>query len=175
MNGIFIDYFATQPFLLFYMIQRIQTVYLFLVVVINSLLLFIPLANINFSVLGEASYSLTSFRGTGATPEVILSPSLLLIFEAIIIALLALITIFLYNKRRIQIRLCTLNIFLNIGLILSIFFYLEKYVENTYGKVIIIDYKAGAYLPAISLFLLFLALRGVKKDEALVRSADRLR
>jgi hypothetical protein len=38
-----------------------------------------------------------------------------------------------------------------------------------------VSYKEGAYLPLIQIILVFLAQRSIKKDEELVRSADRLR
>jgi membrane protease YdiL (CAAX protease family) len=36
-------------------------------------------------------------------------------------------------------------------------------------------YQAGAYMVIVSLLFIYLALNGIKKDEELVRSADRLR
>jgi hypothetical protein len=38
-----------------------------------------------------------------------------------------------------------------------------------------IDYGLGMYLPVIALAFTFLANRGIKKDEDLVKSVDRLR
>ena len=38
-----------------------------------------------------------------------------------------------------------------------------------------IHYQAGVGMPALSVFLLWLANRAIRKDEALVRSSDRLR
>jgi hypothetical protein len=43
------------------------------------------------------------------------------------------------------------------------------------GPVPIIDYEFGAYLTIFPLFFIYLALRFIKKDEALVRAADRIR
>jgi hypothetical protein len=37
------------------------------------------------------------------------------------------------------------------------------------------SYQFGIFLPVISLLLLVLASRAIRKDEALVKSADRLR
>jgi hypothetical protein len=36
-------------------------------------------------------------------------------------------------------------------------------------------YKVGAALPVVSIVLLLLAYGGIRKDEKLIRSADRLR
>ncbi len=38
-----------------------------------------------------------------------------------------------------------------------------------------LHYRYGSYLPLVSLLFTFLAVRFVKRDEALIRSADRLR
>jgi len=39
----------------------------------------------------------------------------------------------------------------------------------------IVDYGVGAYLPLIPFVFIFLAIKAIKKDEALVRAADRIR
>ena len=43
------------------------------------------------------------------------------------------------------------------------------------GAKAAVTWALGAYLPLASLIFLFLAQRAIKKDEALVRAADRLR
>jgi hypothetical protein len=52
---------------------------------------------------------------------------------------------------------------------------LEQIVDYISGKTGEVRYKLGAILPIVSVILVFLATRAIKKDEDLVRSADRIR
>ena len=48
-------------------------------------------------------------------------------------------------------------------------------IHETGASMSNVQYQAGAGMPALSVLLLWLANRAIRKDEALVRSADRLR
>ena len=88
----------------FIMLQRIQTVYLLIIVALTIAILFLPLAVL------QSGDQLFTFDATGistmaAQPELIY-PTWGLFALAIVISLLALLTIFLFKKRILQIRLC---------------------------------------------------------------------
>ncbi len=146
------------------MIQRVQSVFLLLVTALSAVLLFVPV------------YELHNFDATGSVDSVSrtfnISDNALLMILNYAIGVIALITIFLYKWRRIQIRLCNVGLLLNCLLIGLLFFVADTMSSNMNQRV---QYLYGSYLPLIELIFLFLASRFVKKDEELVKSADRLR
>lgn len=142
------------------MIQRIQTLYLFLVTVLGILLCFFAPINL---LLPEA---------TELTPLATFSTWSLAVIT-IAIAVVAFVNIFMYKRRILQARINVFNIFLCIG-------YYALLAWLTY--VMYVSLKATAYyinvwaaIPLIQLVLTMMATRRILKDEALVRSMDRIR
>jgi hypothetical protein len=153
------------------MLQRIQTVYLLVVVALTVTMLFLPLAVLQ---LGD---QLFTFDATGVTtmaeqPELIY-PTWGLFVLGVIISLLAFLIIFLFKNRILQIRLCVFNSILMLGFYgLFAFFYWS--VKGQMESVSM-SFKFALSFPLISLILNYLAIRNIGADEALVRSLDRLR
>ena len=148
------------------MLQRIQTVYLLIIVALTVATLFLPLA-----VLQQGD-ALFSFDASGLStmigePE-LLYPAWGLFALTAIIAIIALVTIFLYKKRILQIRLCVFNALLILGF--YGFFALKGDMEGASVSV-----KIALSFPLVNLILDYLAIRNIGADEALVRSLDRLR
>lgn len=96
----------------------------------------------------------------------------LIFLLAVSVPLLSLAVIFLYKKRNIQILLAKILIFLIIAF---------TGASLVYSWLIISKYDAAfdswckLFIPVIQLSLSILAYRGVKKDDDLVKSYDRLR
>ena len=95
------------------MLQRIQTVYLLIIMALTIAILFLPLAVL------QSGDQLFTFDATGistmaAQPELIY-PTWGLFALTIVISLLALLTIFLFKKRILQIRICVFNAILMLG------------------------------------------------------------
>jgi succinate-acetate transporter protein len=86
-------------------------------------------------------------------------------------AVLALITIFLFKNRKLQFVLGRLNIILNF-ILLGFFVYWSQALP---GEMQISEKGIGMLTPVLSIVFLVLANKAIKKDEALVKSADRLR
>ena len=86
-------------------------------------------------------------------------------------AVVALYTIFKYKKRNIQQLLNWLNIVINFTL-LGIFVYR---MLNSSGESIISEKGVGVFVPVLSIVFLFMANKAIRRDEKLVKSADRLR
>lgn len=86
--------------------------------------------------------------------------------------LITVVTIFLYKRRMLQIRLSTFNIILLVGLQGLMFYYIKMA-----QKAVTADFSFTFFFvfPIVSAILVFLALRAIARDEALVRSLDRLR
>ena len=105
-----------------YMIQRIQTLYLLLVVVLTGLALWLPLAD--FTV-GADTCTLTAF-GLKDAAGITLLPTVYLGVVLVAACLVPLVTIFLFKRRLVQIRLCAVELVLLIGAgaMMGIYFYL---------------------------------------------------
>ncbi|GAO30923.1 DUF4293 family protein [Geofilum rubicundum] len=89
------------------MIQRIQSVYLFLALIITGSLFYLDLADL---ASPENAYTLT-YKGLITTGEAstMAMPAMALNILLLLAVALTAVTIFLYKKRMIQIRLCALN------------------------------------------------------------------
>ena len=157
------------------MIQRIQSLYLLLVVLICGMLFLFPIAEYTkdasiyvFDVLG-----IKNITDKSNPIEIISTLPVLLIL--IVVMLTELISIFLFKNRKLQIRICSLNILLLTALLATIFWYSDK-AETAIGQEgAITSFSIGAVVPIVALMFTFLAIRSIKKDEELVRSADRIR
>lgn len=136
------------------MIQRIQTVYLFLAAVAAIVFLFIPFGTIDLQ---------------GNT--ILLKGNMNPIFDVIVgvIITLSLIAIFLFKNRKTQALLVLLNILIAIG-----FIGFEAYGAYTHQKDDF-HFSIGFILPVFVLIFNFLAYKGIKSDDKLVKSMDRLR
>src|SRR5690606_18447989 len=86
-------------------------------------------------------------------------------------AILSLVTIFLFKNRKLQLNLGLLNILLNILLV----GYLAYSLSNLPGGFSDSEKGIGLFAPFVSIALLILANRFIKKDEKLVKSVDRFR
>ena len=126
------------------MIQRIQSVYLFFAFCLIATLVFIPF-------YPTTSYMMGFNAGWFA-----------------VTALSAIITIFLFKKRKIQIRICY-------AMILSLVLAYIIYLFVNFGSLSLTGMNYTFLFPFIAIIFVFLALQGIKKDEKLIRSLDRLR
>ena len=90
----------------------------------------------------------------------------------VVIVLLLIITIFSYKNRILQMRLSVFSILLMLGSLGLIYFYALHGQGKIHGEFF---YLYPVIFPVVSTILAFLAFRGVKKDEELVRSYDRIR
>ena len=87
--------------------------------------------------------------------------------------LLSLISIFMFKKRTLQMRFCFWLILINILLIALLFF--VYILARDSGYYTFIDFVKFSSFSLIATISAFLARRYIKKDEDLVRSADRIR
>jgi hypothetical protein len=166
------------------MIQRIQSVFLLILVIAMVSMLFLPLWQKSNPQTGE-QVVLTAFSllaqplavtdGASAAASSISKNTMAIGGLAIIIALVALYEIFQFKNRFTQIKLGMLNSLLLAALLGTIFYY-SAYVGDALLKADNPgDYLAGFYLPVLGLVVNSLANRFIKRDEDLVRSVDRLR
>ncbi|MGM9758855.1 MAG: DUF4293 domain-containing protein [Parabacteroides sp.] len=153
------------------MIQRIQTVYLLVIVLLMVTTLFLPLATLQ---VGEAFYSFDAAGVSSLIGETsLVYPTWGLFIVTVVIALIAMVTIFLFKNRILQIRLSVFNALLMIGFYAYaafVIWQLKGEMENLQWHL-----KFAMAFPLISIILDYLAIRNIGADEALVRSLDRLR
>ncbi|WP_033956725.1 DUF4293 domain-containing protein [Psychroserpens jangbogonensis] len=136
------------------MIQRIQSIYLILSAAVSAGLIFVLHLWTNSEdvlVFAKDEYLyLGLFLGS---------------------ALLSLISIFSFKNRKFQFVMGRLNIILNF--ILLGFFVYQLLIPP--GESNISEKGVGIFIPILSIVLLVLANKAIKKDEDLVKSVDRLR
>ncbi|HNY01937.1 MAG TPA: DUF4293 domain-containing protein [Bacteroidales bacterium] len=158
------------------MIQRIQTLYLSLIAIAGVLLFFFPLAHYYDEMLGNYKFFIYGVVSMDPEPKVSF-PSLFTLPLVIIVGisiLLTLLTIFMYRNRPLQVRLCAFNLLATIVLIMVIFFFYATRIKTMTGIEPEYSYL-GMGLPLVSLLFLILSHQAIRKDETLVKSADRLR
>jgi uncharacterized membrane protein YfcA len=90
----------------------------------------------------------------------------------ILVPILSFSLIFLYKSRKIQLRLTLLLVILILISIVVFGYYVWSYIKTSQSNIII-NYKL--FLPVLMLIFSILAFRGIRKDEEIVRSYDRLR
>ncbi len=155
------------------MLQRIQTLYLLAATILMLLMLFLPLAEIAteqatiYTVLSKGWYIME-----GETAELAMATWPVFIL-ALVLAILTFINIFLYKTRKLQIRICIYSIILAFGMIGILYYYFvigfRQLDEPAYAL------RFPVVVPAITIILIYLAFRGIRKDEILIKSLDRLR
>ncbi|MFT7083531.1 MAG: hypothetical protein ACJAT0_002018 [Nonlabens sp.] len=136
------------------MIQRIQTIYLFLAAIVSGGLIWLVEHAINgegneFVGMDENLY-LSIFMGSAS---------------------LSVIAIFLFGNRQLQTVVNRLNLLLNL-FILSVYVYQSLMMS---GETAVSEKGIGMFIPILSIVLIVLANKAIRKDEQLVKSADRLR
>ncbi|WP_421919834.1 DUF4293 domain-containing protein [Marinifilum sp.] len=153
------------------MIQRIQTLYLLGSAVLIGLMFFFPLAHLK-DPSGQTLEFL--YRGIPSIEEG--APSLFvaypIAFLLSLIILIGLISIFLYKKRMIQIRLTIFNMICMLGSTGLIYYSINSQLKELDA---IANYSVINVFPLVALILSYLALRNIGKDEAMIRSLDRIR
>ena len=149
------------------MIQRIQSIYLFLAASALGLQFVFPYAS---APVDEMAASTTFSDGVFN-----LNDSIVMLVATAVALGLAVFAILLFKNRPVQSRITSLGMFASTILAVSLalqFFGLVKEVGAAMSNV---QYQASVGMPALSVLLLWLANRSIRKDEALVRSSDRLR
>ncbi|MDR1707532.1 DUF4293 family protein [Dysgonomonas sp.] len=151
------------------MIQRIQSVYLLLAGLLMAAATFFPL----LELAGEGKFTyIFSSLGIGQLFTV-QYPTWGVVFFAGLSALLALINIFLYKKRKLQMKVGTLTSLLILFFYVTLYVYFNAYTVK-YGLTFS-SFQFGLILPVIALIFNVLAILRIKKDENLVKSLDRIR
>ena len=138
------------------MIQRIQSVWLLLAAVCSFLTL-----RLSFFSGNKLVNNVKQFASLTAQDNI------LLMILTVAAAIAALVTIFLYKDRKMQMKIAFAILIVAIINVVLFFNAISKFVEGRH------DWSAPlVFLPPL---FIILAIRGIYKDEKLVKSVDRLR
>ena len=153
------------------MIQRKQSLFLLVAFIAYLVCLFLPVAAIQPAGMGEV----TMLHNLGTVSETaglnFVATCLPLFLLLAISAILALVTIFMYKNRKLQMTLCS------VILLFSLIWYADYALLLT-GVVALpgvegnVQFKFAACLPLVAIILVAMARKGVSDDEKLVRAAD---
>ena len=147
------------------MIQRIQTVFLLVALGFHALLF-----KVNFYTLkidtNESYYSAWQSENTGSHE---IHTNIIHIILQFALMGITLYTIFIYKHRLQQMKLC---LYLILGTLLSLLMGIYNLFTTNYTEY---HFGFGTYLITIIVMLYISAYFFIKKDENLVKSADRLR
>jgi hypothetical protein len=152
------------------MIQRIQSLWLFLAAVALIAVWFLPVGKF---VMPHGLFECTAFKMTQAGDVPILNlPVKLIGILSGLAALFSVLAILHFKKRDRQLRWAwvafTSKAILAAGLV-SLFLYF-KYALNSW-----VGYGPAVLMPFLGMIFDFMAIKGIKKDDALVKSLDRIR
>ncbi len=150
--------------------QRAQTIYLALIVICLSLTLVFPFA----SYPTEAGELTLSIGGLTENAKEVTSLFPYYILIALTLAL-ALFSITQFKDRKRQLALGKINYILIIATVALLFWDTSSIATALNVAEEDISYGISMFLPVVALPLTFLANRGIKSDEKLIKSVDRLR
>ncbi|MBD3748266.1 MAG: DUF4293 domain-containing protein [Sphingobacteriales bacterium] len=155
------------------MIQRIQSVYLFLASLAIYLLFLFPIANLSTATGAKKKKIMITGVYETINGQVAQTESFtLLMIATVMIGIVPIVLIFLYKNRKRQLTL----VYTAVIVFIAYSFWISQTVKSASGTILqISDYGIGAGLTSVAVLFLILAGRGIQRDEKLVKSADRLR
>lgn len=145
------------------MIQRIQTIFLILTAGVFGILFKLPFATSDkpsAQFLADQVYDITDHPA--------------MIALTVLGAIIAIVSIFMFQNRKLQLKLGYLIIVIAILLPGVAFLLFTKESASIDPTVHVAD-QAGMFLPALAIILVAVANYFIRKDDKLVKSMDRLR
>lgn len=156
------------------MIQRIQTIYLIIAVVLSVICLCMEIGTFSIdglTVAREYNLWVLMIDNNATTHQFTTLP----LFAVLLLsAVLGIYSIFAYHNRIFQSRLCMFNMLLLLGWNILYAVYRRILIEGN-GQLVDFNMSIAAFFPVIAMIFYLLARRGIMADEKLVRAADRIR
>ncbi|GAB4455970.1 MAG: DUF4293 domain-containing protein [Bacteroidia bacterium] len=143
------------------MIQRIQSVYLLLVGILSSLLFYFPFQK---NIVGLSEIKAIQLSLMENENNFLLIASIL----NLIILVDSITSIFLFRNRKLQMILCLYLLAMNIAM-LGLMYFGSAQIDG------MPTYQLPFVIPVLNIILSFFAYKNIKRDEELVKSADRIR
>lgn len=156
------------------MIQRKQTLYLLASGLLMLAMLFLTFAKVTTQDM------IYAFKATGLEDlsGEIVQPSWVLFGLTAAITLISFISIFLYRKRILQMRLTIFNLLIKVGFYLLVFVvYRPSFIKSLVDTAQDWSMSITPWLafPIVAMIFDYLAYRGIAVDEKTIRFMDRLR
>lgn len=151
------------------MIQRIQTLYLLMLVASLVAAIFMPWGNF-FTADAVYSYEAFAVKSTVGQADSIAFWALGVILA--VCALSAFVSIFYFKQRLTQVRFCIFNLIALMGFYIVFviaLFVTKAQLQASFGL------NFGFALPLVGMILDFLAMNAILKDEKKVRAYQRIR
>ncbi|MEM6767765.1 MAG: DUF4293 domain-containing protein [Bacteroidota bacterium] len=161
------------------MLQRIQTLFLLLAIIVNMGLIAAPLWNYQHQEGVEEISGMKIQYDTQAGNESLLfteTPFHIGLMGILGIAtVFILVTIFKFSDRKSQIRIGYFSIITLMMEILLLVLLSQRGPYLSEGSINSGSPSWGFALPVVAIFLVWLAIRNIQKDEELIKSVDRIR
>lgn len=167
------------------MLQRVQTIFMTLAAISMTLVLFFPIweksdhdleaEKREYAIMDafQLRYEQHNIE-TGEIESLGSQHTILISIGSLLSAVVMFFSISRYKNRMTQVKLNALFSLLAAGTFVGIYFYIGK-ANALFDPEIYGTFLAGFYLPIVAMLNNFIANRFIRKDEALVRSADRIR
>jgi hypothetical protein len=152
------------------MLQRSQTLFLLGVFILTVLMFTGPIADFTVEDGVLTLKHSGVFNSQGEKMELSTWP--LTVFFALVSAL-SFLNIFSYKNRVRQMRICIFLILISFGMVGMMFYY--SWVTGTKFETTQTLYQWRIVMPPIAIVLLYLAFRGIRKDELMVKAYERIR
>jgi hypothetical protein len=156
------------------MIQRKQTIFLILAFFSFIPLFIFPFASFQLGTTITCYISILGIQNLDGFTKFNGMFIIMQILATLFMSLIA-VVIFLYKKRPLQIRLCAFAFLLNASLIAVMLFTVSKVTKAMFLDAIPANYLFPTYIPIVTVLLVMMAQRAIRKDEAMVKSQNRLR
>jgi hypothetical protein len=140
------------------MIQRIQSLWLLIASICAFASINLPFYYGSLEVQGST---------TTITPYDKDNNNIILLVFVIATALMALISIFLYSNRSLQIKMCVVGLVLSLANLMHYFLYMRGFISGGLSLYSILSFLVPVFF--------ILAIRSIYKDQKLLKSLDRLR
>lgn len=169
------------------MLQRIQTIFMTIAAIAMVLMLFFPIwgksqdnpneAQAQFDYALMNAFELRYEQRSNTSDEVNLlgtQSTVLISVGAVVAAIVMLFSITRYNNRMTQVKLNALFSLITAATLVGSYLYISR-ANQLFDPEYQGNFLLGFYLPIVAMLNNFLANRFIRRDEQLVRSADRIR
>lgn len=167
------------------MLQRVQTIFMTIAALAMILMLFFPIwekSDQNYEAEKREYAIMDAFQlryeqhipETGEVQLLGTQDTFLLSIGSILAALVMLFSVTRYKNRMTQVKLNALFSLITAGTLVGTYLYISK-ANGLFDPQVQGTFLIGFYLPIVAMLNNFLANRFIRKDEQLVRSADRIR
>jgi hypothetical protein len=157
------------------MIQRKQTIFLLLAVFSFVFLFGFPFARFPLGTEITCHINILGIQKLDGFTELNYMFSIMQVLATLFVSLTG-VAVFMYKKRSLQVRLCAFAFLTNVFMIGAMFFTASMVADKmNLDDDSLVTYLLPAYIPIITAPLVMMAQRAIRRDEAMVKSLNRLR